>query len=79
MIFTPEHDALRDSIRKFCAREIDPFADAWEAAEDFPLREVFKKAGEAGILGIDKPVAFGGLGLDFSYAILLAEELGRIS
>jgi citronellyl-CoA dehydrogenase len=79
MIFTPEHDALRDSIRKFCAREIDPFADAWEAAEDFPLREVFKKAGEAGILGIDKPVAFGGLGLDFSYAILLAEELGRIA
>ena len=77
MILTHEHQELRRSLRRFVETEIDPFADAWEEAEIFPAHELFKKAGAAGFLGICKPVEFGGLGLDYSYSLVAAEEWGR--
>ena len=49
-----------------------------EKAGRFPIHEVFRKAGELGLLGISKPVAFGGMGLDYSYSIVAAEEFGTI-
>jgi citronellyl-CoA dehydrogenase len=59
-----------------------PFVDEWEKAETFPAHEVFRKMGKLGFLGVNKPVEYGGLGLDYSYAIgrrrgALARELRR--
>jgi citronellyl-CoA dehydrogenase len=76
MIYTAEHREMMDSIRRFISAEIDPFVDEWEAAEIFPAHELFRKMGKLGFLGITKPEAYGGLGLDFSYAVAAAEAMG---
>ena len=78
MQFTTEHDALRDTIARFVDGEINPYVEAWEEAQQFPSHALFKKMGDLGLLGIDKPEAYGGMGLDYSYAMVAAEELGRI-
>lgn len=78
MQFTDEHRQLRDTVAKFVATEINPHVKAWEAAEQFPSHEVFKKMGDLGLLGIKYPEEDGGLGLDFSYSMVMAEELGRV-
>ena len=77
MQLTPEHDALRKTVRDFVNKEMDPFIDEWEAAGKAPLHSLFKKMGDLGLLGIHKPEAFGGAGLDYSYNLVFAEELGR--
>jgi len=76
MLYTPEHHELMATIRRFIATEIDPFVDEWEANEIFPAHELFKKMGQLGLLGITKPEAYGGMGLDFSYALAAAEAIG---
>ncbi|BDB27401.1 acyl-CoA dehydrogenase family protein [Cupriavidus sp. P-10] len=76
MLYTEDHRNIMDSIRRFVSAEIDPFVDEWEAAEVFPAHELFKKMGGLGFLGITKPVEYGGMGLDFSYAVAAAEALG---
>jgi citronellyl-CoA dehydrogenase len=76
MRFTEEHQQLRKTVRDFVDREINPHVDAWEAAGAFPAHEVFKKAGKLGLLGVSKPEAYGGLGLDYSYSMVCTEELG---
>src|ERR1700688_208238 len=78
MLFTADHDEPRRILQKFIAAEINPFVDEWEKAEQFPSHELFKKLGNLGFLGLNKPEAFGGQGLDYSYALLMAEELGAI-
>ena len=79
MKFTAEHDALRRTTRQFIDSEINPFVAEWEAAGQFPIHDVFKKMGDLGLLGICKPEENGGLGLDYSYNLVVAEELGRIN
>jgi citronellyl-CoA dehydrogenase len=76
MHFTPEHESLRRTVAKFVETELNPHVDAWEAAEEFPSHEVFKKLGDLGLLGIKYDTEYGGLGLDFSYSMVMAEELG---
>ena len=76
MILTEEHEALRKTVRRFVETEINPHVDAWEEAGIFPAHELFKKAGDLGLLGISKPEEYGGLGLDYSYSVVAAEELG---
>src|SRR5438128_11821293 len=78
MMFTPEHEELRRSLQKFIAAEINPHVDAWEDADIFPAHELFRKLGSFGFLGLTKPVDYGGQGLDYSYAMVMAEELGNI-
>ncbi|MBN8937996.1 MAG: acyl-CoA dehydrogenase family protein [Rhizobiales bacterium] len=78
MLDTPEHEEVRRSLQKFIASEINPFVDAWEKAGIFPAHELFKKLGDLGFLGLNKPVEYGGQGLDYSFALLMAEELGAI-
>jgi len=73
------HNELREMASTFVAREINDHVDEWEAAGIFPAKELFKKMGNAGLLGLTKPVENGGMGLDFSYAMVLAEELGAIT
>jgi len=79
MKFTSEHEALRRVARQFVEKEINPHVAAWEEAGRFPMHEVFKKLGDLGLLGICKPVENGGMGLDYSYNLVVAEELGRIA
>ncbi len=76
MNFTEQHKSLRESVRQFVEKEINPHVDAWEAAGRFPAHELFKKMGALGFLGINKPEQFGGLGLDASYNVVFAEEMG---
>ena len=78
MLFTADHEEVRRALQKFIAAEINPFVDEWEKADIFPAHELFKKLGELGFLGLNKPVEFGGQGLDYSYALVMAEELGAI-
>ncbi|PSM18887.1 acyl-CoA dehydrogenase family protein [Nitratireductor sp. StC3] len=76
MQFTPEHDNLRRTVARFVDTEINPHVDDWEAAEEFPSHDLFKKLGDLGLLGIKYDPDYGGLGLDFSYSMVMAEELG---
>ena len=79
MLFTPEHEELRHSLQKFIAGEINPHVDEWEEAGLFPAHPLFKKMGDLGFLGLTKPVEYGGQALDYSYAMVMAEELGGIA
>ncbi|WP_130618961.1 acyl-CoA dehydrogenase family protein [Dyella amyloliquefaciens] len=78
MQFSHEHQELQRSLKRFIDSEINPHVDEWEAAEMFPAKALFKQMGELGFLGIAKPTQFGGLGLDYSYAMAMAETLGHI-
>jgi len=79
MQFTHEHEELRRTLRRFIDAEINPHVDAWEAAEIFPAHELFKKMGDLGLLGLTKPEAYGGSGLDYSYSLVMAETLGHVA
>jgi citronellyl-CoA dehydrogenase len=79
MQFTQEHKELGRTVAKFVETELNPYVDEWEAAEEFPSHEVFKKLGELGLLGIKYDTDYGGLGLDFSYSMIMADELGLCS
>ncbi|PWB39411.1 MAG: acyl-CoA dehydrogenase [Rhodocyclales bacterium] len=78
MLYTQEHQELQRSVKKFVETEINPHVDAWEDAEIFPAHELFKKMGDAGFLGINKPQAYGGMGLDYSYQLAFVEALGDV-
>lgn len=77
-IFTPQHVEMRQSLNKLIEKEINPFVDEWEEARSFPVHSVIKKLGEGGFLGPTRQVEYGGLGLDYTYSIAIAEELGNI-
>ncbi|WJV27469.1 MULTISPECIES: acyl-CoA dehydrogenase family protein [Pseudomonas] len=75
--FDPSHQLVRDSVRRFVEREILPDIDQWEEAQGFP-RELYLKAGAAGILGIGYPEALGGSHEGDLFAkIAASEELMR--
>jgi acyl-CoA dehydrogenase len=72
--FTDEHEALRESIRRFVATELRPHASEWEAARWFP-DAVFGRFAEHGFLGLKYPEAYGGEGGDWLHEAVLCEEL----
>ncbi len=74
--YTPEHHAFRDQLRRFVAREIEPFADAWDEAGAFP-RDLYRKAAEFGLLQLNFPEAYGGVKADRLYAVIVGQELAR--
>ena len=74
-IFTDEHDQLRESIHRFVVKELAPHAEEWEETT-FP-DSVFTRMGELGLLGLDKPEAYGGQGGDYYTALVLAEEMAH--
>jgi citronellyl-CoA dehydrogenase len=78
MQLTHEHEELRRNLKRFIDHEINPYVDEWEEAEIFPAHELFRKMGKLGFLGLTKPVEYGGSGLDWSYAMVMAETLGHI-
>ena len=78
MQFTHEHREVQKSLKRLIDQEINPNVDEWEEAGIFPAHEVFKKLGNLGLLGLTKPEAYGGAGLDYSYSLAMAETLGHI-
>jgi alkylation response protein AidB-like acyl-CoA dehydrogenase len=74
-IFTEEHEQLRESIRRFVIKELQPHADEWEETT-FP-DWVFTRMGELGFLGLDKPERYGGQGGDYYTSLVLAEEIAH--
>lgn len=75
-IYTEEDEALRQQVIRFCAREIEPYGEAWEEEGTFP-RELYRKAGAAGLLGTGFPEEYGGLGGDILHYCLIREEVAR--
>lgn len=73
------HTEWRRSVRGFVDREIMPYVEEWEEAGRIP-RDLFKKAKEAGILGVGYPTEYGGEGTEFDrfHGIVTSEELARI-
>ena len=76
-LFTAEHDAFREQVRRFCAQEIAPHHAAWEDAHGVP-RALWQHAGANGLLCCWLPEALGGPGADLLFDFIVAEELGRI-
>jgi citronellyl-CoA dehydrogenase len=78
MQFTHEHREIQKTLKRLIDEDINPHVDEWEEAGIFPAHEVFKKLGNLGLLGLTKPEAYGGAGLDYSYSLAMAETLGHI-
>ena len=76
-IFTQEHEAFRDMVRAFIAKEITPYHEQWER-DKVVSRDVWLAAGRAGLLGIHIDEKYGGGGdPDYRYYVILNEELAR--
>ena len=73
-LFSPEHLAFRDSLRRFMAKEIAPFHEAWED-RGYVDRDVWNKAGANGFLCMSLPEEYGGAGADLLYSVIQFEEL----
>ena len=76
-LFREEHDIFRRSVRRFMEREIAPYHAQWEKDGVVP-RELWLKAGAEGLLCCTVPEAYGGLGLDYLFDVIVFEELWRI-
>ena len=75
-IFTEDHEAFRDAVRQFIAKEITPNLPDWEAAGFIP-RDFYKKTAEIGINGLQVPEQYGGGGIDsFLFNTVVYEEIG---
>ena len=77
MYFNEDHTALRDMVRRFVDKEINPNVDDWEE-KNVPLHELFKKMGDLGLLGITVDQKYGGQGLDYWFDLVFLEELGHV-
>lgn len=75
-MFTDEHEMLRRTVRAFVEKEVVPHVDAWEEAGRLP-RELWRRLGELGFLGLEFPVEYGGGGGDFLSSVVLGEEMAR--
>lgn len=76
--FTEEHKLFREGLKSFLEKEVIPHLDEWEETGTIN-KEIWKKFGDMGFLGIHYPEEYGGLGLDLFYTVILLEELQRIN
>jgi len=75
--YRPEHLDLRETLRRFVAREIAPHVDAWDEAETFP-RDLYRRAADVGLLGLGFPDEYGGLsGVDSFHRLIASLELAQ--
>uniref|UniRef100_A0AC34Q5W2 Acyl-CoA dehydrogenase n=1 Tax=Panagrolaimus sp. JU765 TaxID=591449 RepID=A0AC34Q5W2_9BILA len=92
LLYGPNHLAFANSITQYINTRINPFVDEWEKNKIFPAKVVFNELGKLGVFGVNKPIGwhlfgrcnihlsgYGGLGLDFSYSVLVAETMGKIN
>ncbi|GGB48340.1 acyl-CoA dehydrogenase [Tistrella bauzanensis] len=75
MLYTEQHQQMMHSVTKFVETEINPHVQEWDDAGIFPAHDLFKKMGDHGFLGINKPEEFGGLGLDYTYQLAFCEAI----
>jgi acyl-CoA dehydrogenase len=75
-IFSEEHHAFRQQVRKFVDAELRPHAATWEEAEEFPL-ELYRRCAELGWFGLKYPEAYGGTAAGHLFEAVLIEELAR--
>ncbi|WP_424138772.1 acyl-CoA dehydrogenase family protein [Roseomonas chloroacetimidivorans] len=75
--FTPEQEALRDTVRRFAETEMAPLVRAAEEEERFP-KELFRRFGELGLIGVRYPAEDGGAGFDKVSDCILREEMSRV-
>src|SRR2546421_4220663 len=76
MYFTDAHEELRQHIRRFLEKEVQPHLEEWEE-RTFP-DSIFERFGELGFLGLRYPPEYGGQGGDYFSAVVLSEELARV-
>jgi citronellyl-CoA dehydrogenase len=77
MNITHEHKEIYRTTKNFVEKELNPNVAEWEKAGIWPAHEVLKKMGQLGLLGISRPENYGGMGLDYSYAVMFAQALGN--
>src|SRR6185312_17273136 len=75
--FTEEQLMMRNMVRDFAKAEIEPFIERMEQGE-FP-REIIRKMGELGLMGITVPEEYGGSGMDFTSYVIAVNELSKVS
>lgn len=75
-VFGPDHDAFRELVRAFVAKEVVPEYPKWEEA-GAPPKQVFRRLGELGVMGINMPEEWGGSAQDYLYNVVLQEETAR--
>ena len=76
--FSEEHEMFRKSLRDFLKREVKPNLNKWENDGKIP-KEIWKKMGKMGFLGLSYPEKYGGANLDFFFEVVLNEEMGRLN
>lgn len=74
--YTAEHEAFRDSVRRWVDKEIEPYATQWDEAEEFP-RELYRKAADIGLLQLGYPEQYGGIEADVFFQIIAFQEVAR--
>jgi len=75
--FDEGHELFRESLRTFLQKEVTPNIDQWEENQQIP-REIWKKMGDMGFLGLSYPEEFGGSNLDFFYDVIFCEEIAKV-
>jgi acyl-CoA dehydrogenase len=75
-VYTAEHEAYREVVRRFVQKEIEPYAHEWDEAGEFP-RALYLKAAEIGLLGLGFPEEYGGVPVDQFMKIVASQELAR--
>ncbi|MFN8300550.1 MAG: acyl-CoA dehydrogenase family protein [Chitinophagales bacterium] len=75
--FTEEHEIFRQGLKEFLQREVAPFIDKWEEEQRIP-KELWKKFGEMGYLGLNYSTQYGGEGADFWYSVIFCEEVAKV-
>lgn len=76
-LFSSDHELFRDQVRRFIETEVLPYHDNWDE-QGVVSREVWEKAGEAGMLCPTVPEEYGGPGADFLYSVVVIEEMARV-
>ncbi|KPC75784.1 acyl-CoA dehydrogenase [Thermoactinomyces vulgaris] len=77
-LLTEEQEMMRRMVRDFAEKEITPYLESMDEGDQFP-REVIRRMGEVGLMGIPIPEAYGGAGADFLSYILALEEISKVS
>ena len=76
--FSEEHEMFRKSLRDFLKREVKPNLNKWENDGKIP-KEIWKKMGKMGFLGLSYPEKYGGGNLDFFFEVVLNEEMAKLN
>ena len=75
--FTEDHETFRQGLRQFLDKEVKPFIDEWEEKGQIP-KEVWKKFGDMGYLGLNYSEEWGGTNADFFYSVVFMEEISKV-